>query len=539
MDRCAAAGGGPPEFNAMVRRPRELMRWPIYNDPWLDNGLEFFGRLAMHIAKQHPYVARAAWEPDNLQLTIYDADRFVALLDDEIRQRIDTTLRYKSRRTGNWVLKPFIGFNQQPPRQHPPLFQEARRRSFLMSLFTAATVQRRATKGCPLCGEPVTGGQNLTLSVYPFVTKIKSLSGIRTRWRQGGLSGFVTNLPVCVRCYFLGALAWLDDALLYLCDLGGPDGTAVILLPDPPLGDLMRLQGLKGYRSGLKGGERSTNVRFVRRSGEEQGVRDGRFSLLLAFLERTLYKIAQTLPEDSDLFSEAKKQISDGWLFITIPQRRLKSVTAHDLVLDEPILRLLVGLVERGMLPYAHLIVEIGLADERGRPLRDPVPELHEMLAEALLTDDFGRFAKAFIPRPRYGLRFPFAIEGEVETLVRLWRWSEMDAKELEVIKKAGRALAGIAAGRRQPALLYSLERVRSPSNLLEVLKEGVHRLIGLEAEEMRYISLDALEQLTELAHKTQDTGEFEDLKNTLIVFAGISYAKGVMAGSKVQGGES
>jgi hypothetical protein len=84
------------------------------------------------------------------------------------------------------------------------------------------------------------------------------------------------------------------------------------------------------------------------------------------------------------------------------------------------------------------------------------------------------------------------------------------------------------------------LERVRSPSDLLEVLKESVHRLIGLEAEEMKFISLDALEQLTELLYQTSDARQFADLKNTLIVFAGVAYAKSVMAQSHQtqQGGE-
>lgn len=47
-----------------------------------------------------------------------------------------------------------------------------------------------------------------------------------------------------------------------------------------------------------------------------------------------------------------------------------------------------------------------------------------------------------------------------------------MDAQTLEIVKKAGRALARIAASKKQPVLLYALERVRSSSDLLEVLKE-------------------------------------------------------------------
>jgi hypothetical protein len=207
----------------------------------------------------------------------------------------------------------------------------------------------------------------------------------------------------------------------------------------------------------------------------------------------------------------------------------LKNITAHNLILDEPTLWLLAKLVEQHSLPYAHCISEIWLTDEKGKRLQDLIPDLHEQMAKAILTDDFNLFAKTFIPKPRRQLRFPFVIEDIAATIVTLWRWSNMDAQMLEVVKKAGRALARIAASRKQPVLLYALERVRSASDLLEVLKEGVHRLIGLEAEEMRYLSLDALEQLTELLHQI-DARQFADLKNTLIIFAGIAYAKDVMA---------
>lgn len=514
------------------------MTWPMRNDVWLDNGLELFGQIVGHIAKQSPDVVQVEWQPDELRLTIQDVGRFVELLDGEIEQRIQNTIFYTLERQGvrRPVMKPFIGFNQQPPAQHPPIFQRDRRKEFLKGLFTGQRQSAREPRGCPLCGELIEGEeQKLTLSVYPFVTKIKSLSGIRTKWQGKGLSGFVEYLSVCPWCYFLGALVWMDDALLYLCDIGGSNGTAVILLPAPTAGDLVRLRRTKFYRP--KHGERRTNVKFkVKPKGEgqpeeEQEVNEGQYSLLLAFLERALEEIAEE--KVADLFAEAQKRISDGWLFITIPQGRMKNITAHDLILDEPIIKLLVRLVEQGKLPYARTITEMWLADERGKRLNDETLALHESLAEAILTDNFEKFARAFIPRPRRQLRFPFAVGDEVETLVQLWRWSDMSPEILDVVKKAGRALAEIAASRKQPVLLYQLERVRSSSDLLEVLREGVHRLIGLEADEMQYISLDALEQLTELVHQTPDTRQFADLKNTLIVFAGIAYAKKVMAQSR------
>lgn len=509
------------------------------NDPWVDNGLELFGRLVENIQKQQPQVVQICWKPEALEITIYDMQRFVCLLDEALKQQIDNVIFYRGK-DGGKRLKPFVGFNQQPPKQHPPIFQDDQRKQLLEKIFNPASTQKHGgPQSCPLCGEPIVGdSKNLTLSVYPFVTKIRALSGIRTRWQGEGLSGFTEYFPVCLRCYFLGSLVWSDDALLYLCDIDGSDGNSVILLPTPLEGNLDRLREVKEtYRP--KYGERRTNVRFKRRTKgaqqekreeqEEREVQDGPYSLLLAFLERTMEEIAErSKVEVTDLFAEARRKISEGWIMFTIPQRRLKNITAHDLILDEPTLQLLARLVESGNLPYAHCFSEIQVRDERGKRLQDVERDLHEQMAKAVLTNDFDLFARVFTPKPRRQLRFP-AIEGVVETIVKLWRWSNMDAQTLEVVKKAGRTLAHIAASRKQPVLLYALERVRSASDLLEVLKEGIHRLIGLEAEEMRYISLDALEQLTELLYKVTDARQFADLKNTLIIFAGVAYAKDMM----------
>ena len=524
------------------------MIWRMRSDPWIDNGLELFGRIVEEIQKQHPQVVQVRWEPEALEITVYDEERFVDLLDDKLRQQINSTVFYMVEKKGEKrsVMKPFVGFNQQPPAQHPPTFQGAQRRQFLQKVFSVSSpIGQGEPKSCALCNELIgSDSEKLTLSVYPFVTKIRSLSGIRTQWRGDGLSGFVEYLSICPRCYFLGSLVWADDKLLYLCDIGGTDGSAVILLPTPIASSLMRLHEVKdSYRPMY--GERRTNIRFKRKPREEgqpeeeQEVQDGPYSLLLAFLERAMDEIAER-GEVTDLFAEVQRRISEGWLIISIPQGRLKNITAHDLILDEPILRLLAQLVEQGNLPYAHCISEIRITDEKGKRLQDLIPNLHEQMAKAILTNDFDLFAKTFVPKPRRQLRFPFAIESIVENLIILWRWSNMDAQTLEIVKKAGRALAKIAASKKQPVLLYALERVRSASDLLEVLKEGVHRLIGLEAEEMRYISLDALEQLTELLHQITDARQFADLKNTLIIFAGIAYSKDIMAESRqtMTGGE-
>jgi hypothetical protein len=157
-------------------------------------------------------------------------------------------------------------------------------------------------------------------------------------------------------------------------------------------------------------------------------------------------------------------------------------------------------------------------------------------MAQGILTGGFAIFARAFLPRPRQQLRLYGPLEDPILTLVKEWRWKGME-EQLETVRKAGYALAEIAASRRQPVVLYNLERVRTRSDLLAVLREAVHRLIGLDAEEMRYISVAAIEELVQLANR--DAVPFEDLKNTLFVFAGVAYARKVIAQARAQqGGE-
>jgi len=517
----------------------------LRHDPWLDNGLEVLGALLEKVARQHPQVLDLTWEPEALALRAHDPQRLVALLDEEVRGHAETYLYYTGQRKDGTTyrqLKGFIGFNQQPPGQWPELYQDEKRRPLLCDALGLGDAGR-AGAPCPVCGQAIRGGaRTLTLSVYPMVTKNKAFSGARTRWAEEGFTGRPTNASVCAQCYLLGALAWADPALLYLCDLGRERDTAVAIVPAPPRPDLRALHVQKGeYKEHLRAQERRTNVRFRppprgQEPQEEQEVREGRHALLLAFLERALWEVAQREPLGWDeLFQAARHTIPQGWLFITIPQGRMKNVTVHDLVLDEPTLALLARLVEGGVLPYAEAISQLWWADDKGRPVdATSQNEVREAMAQALLTDRFGEFALPFLPRPRRQLRVWPRVAEKVEAMVQKWRWREMDEKTLETVRKAGYALAEIAASRRQPVILYELERVRTRSDLLNVLREAVHRLIGLP--DVQYVSFAALEELIQMLGR--DEVPFDDLKNTLFIFAGIAYArKSAMQGRGEQEG--
>jgi len=112
-----------------------------------------------------------------------------------------------------------------------------------------------------------------------------------------------------------------------------------------------------------------------------------------------------------------------------------------------------------------------------------------------------------------------------------------MNEQELELVRRAGRTIGRIAGAQRRATILYEMERARTPSDLLGVLSDVVHRLVGMEAQEMRdqYLSLEALDRLTALIHQTgDDARRFADMKHTLFIYAGLEYA-GVIRGQTAE----
>lgn len=71
--------------------------------------------------------------------------------------------------------------------------------------------------------------------------------------------------------------------------------------------------------------------------------------------------------------------------------------------------------------------------------------------------------------------------------------------------------------------LLFRLDRVRSISDLLDLLREVGRRFIFLEEKDRRYLSPGALDRVVEILSKREiDGSEFDDFKNTLAI---LSYA--------------
>lgn len=524
--------------------PEETLVWtlPLRYDPWLDNGLEVLVGITEEIAHQHPEVLAIRLDPDALHLEIYNLKRFARLLADKVMHQVENA--YYIPAPGRKVLKPFVGFNQQPPKQHPEIYrQKADIDSFIRELLaTVKSPTRRVRATCPFCGAPA--AEKRTLSLYPFVTKTKALGG-QTIWTETGFRGLSEYGPICTVCAFLGMLTWSDTALLYRCDIGGPQGIALLVLPWPQPVDLRRLHEQKRrYRQALSPAHRRGSVHVVIRWGNQdrEDWPPQAFTMLLAFYETALSRvIAQIQADEQEGFFETilRRVIPDGWILLHIPQGRMKDITASDWFVEVPILRVLRKLVETDLLPYQKVLTGIWLTAE-GRPASaDDIANWREERAAAFLQDDYGRFAEGFGIRRRQILSF----YGEAIRGLHRWiqSWLEergtMNEQELELVRRAGRTIGRIAGAQRRATILYELERARTPSDLLGVLSDVIHRLVGMEAQEMRdqYLSLEALDRLTALIHATQDDARrFADMKHTLFIYAGLEYA-GIVRGQAAE----
>ncbi len=73
--------------------------------------------------------------------------------------------------------------------------------------------------------------------------------------------------------------------------------------------------------------------------------------------------------------------------------------------------------------------------------------------------------------------------------------------------------------------MLYALERARSAKDMLDVLAQACHKVMGFEPDELKYLSLEGLEKLTDIVHQIGG-GELDELRNTLLIYAVLEWAR-------------
>ena len=520
---------------------------PIYHDVWMDNGVENLWRMLDSIQRQEKGVVYLNLEPDKLSANIENLKRFVNLVSDSIQSqqeylmywKEDEKTKIKSRVKKRYVLlQPYFGFNI-----NERIYNKSGSSEILTKLLEELSLPKaKQKKRCILCGRLYGWTpSNLKQAVYPFVTKIKSLSGVRTKISpRGTISGMKFNFTeLCPLCYLVGALEWTDPTIIYRSFIGGrkpKEAFSIVLLPFES--DLIKLKEVKdAYRHGVEtlAQEKISNIKvFVKRKGgegEESPI--AKFTLLLGFLEKFLrdYSIEKEVLN----FFDCRRKVSENWMALEIPEGAVKDIKAHPLIIGDDLLKLLVTLIESDHSPYRDFLGPLWLKDPEGKPVDQTIQnKMKEELARCLITDDFDSFAASFIPKRGASLVIYKEGQTTLEEIIKEWRWYKMGLKEedLGVVKKAARVVAKV--GGNNLSLLYKMERARNLTELLRALTQVSHKIIGMKAEELRFLSMDSVERLVEMLHSTEGNPRaFDDLRNTLLIFASTEWGKGTFRGGE------
>lgn len=528
---------------------------PIYYDVWMDNGVVNLYRMLCSIEKQQSGILQTNVGADELEVEVFNHGRLKELLEDAIKISRDNYIFYwdednktkiKVNKKKAFVVIHYASKDRFTKRNvlQEDIFRDGKISEILEGFFKELE-SKRNNKVCTLCGRRYSISVRAAYpkqAVYPLVTKIKSLSGVRTKvLPNGNVSGMADYYKhLCPYCYLVGTLEWADPTIIYRSFVRGRkvrEGFSVVLLPsEPNLAKLKEVKESSQQQVEPLAQNKVSNIRVkIRgREGEQERPPIAKFTLLLGFLENFLREYAAK-KEVLDYYN-CRRKISENWVALEIPEGQVKDVKVYPLIVENDFLRLLVTLIESEHCPYYDFLGSLWLRNSEGKPADSAIQdEVKEELACSLITDNFDSFAGNFTPRRRASLVIYPSAKETLEQIIKEWRWYKMGLKEedLEIVRKAARVVA--KAGENSPSILYKLQRARGLTELLDALTQVSHKIIGMEAKELQYLSMDSVERLVEMLHsKGDDPHAFKDLRNTLVIFASVEWGKGIFKGGKV-----
>lgn len=368
---------------------------------------------------------------------------------------------------------------------------------------------------CITCGELFYKKyKNLQQASYPFVTKIKSLGGVRS-YKDGEAYAFreyYTNF--CPKCYLLGILVWADDALVYRTF---PRDKSILLLP--VMDSLRELSEFKERYRKLLLPHRYSNLR-VSKGAEEVENTPGEYSTLLRFYERFFVEI------------EEPGTIATTWSVVHIPLGSVKNIKFDSIALRDEIINIMREIVgESGFSIYGEILKNLYFFKETPTGSSadwESTAAIREKLSEYFIKDDFRHFTRQLLPRKGGHVGFSREARQDFEELIFIWRWKRMGIpkENLETIKNVGYIVA--KASEKNLRLLYKLDKTKNLKEFWSVLREVSRKMVGLEA--VRPTSLDKLVQLVKDYEK-----EWTEIRDLLVVYSSMYYS----IKSKERGGES
>ncbi|MBI5460456.1 hypothetical protein [Methanobacterium sp.] len=494
------------------------MEISVYNDIWMDNAVENFYRLIEDSEEE----LEINLNKTEFTLGNVDKEDLGSLLSDIIQEnRNNLIVMDKDKKTGEIkeIKKDFV------------LIQEGKKIdgivAFKENIYTESEksvkeildlMEKDGKKTCVLCGKTFSKPfKKMQQATYPFVTKIKSLSGIRT-YKDGTFYAFKEyHDSFCPTCYLIGILEWLDDRVIYRTFPG--DRTFLFLPYFDNFEDLAEFKG--GYEPLLNKSERYSNIRVNIGENKTEGT-PGKFSTLLCFYDKFLFDIENT------------NIIGGDWAIIEVPFGSVKNVKLRLLNLTDSTLGLMKEFIEdTESRIYTELIKEIYffIDNPKGAPVDwDLTRKIQEKLSEYFLINDFTHFARMLLPKKGGRVGYSSGTRKNLENLIYVWRLKEMGIpkESLNSIKGVGNIIAKVS--RNNLSILYKLDKTKRIEDFWSVLREVSRKLVGLDLEKAK-VRPTALDELIQLIK--EDESQWKEIRDLLIVYASMYYAIGSRGGKK------
>ena len=473
------------------------------NDIWMDNAIVNFCELTSAIG------AAVFKTPSKITIDVPDSDKFAEELSQEILRRTVPNLivddEDRKTKAKKQVKKDHILIQENKKiggevSLKEKIYDKNESREILVDILESLEGD---SKRCVFCGRYFKKNvKNLQQASYPFVTKIKSLSGVR------GLSDYFKDY--CPLCYLIGVLEWLDGSMIYRTF---PADKSYLFLP--MMNDLVSLNEFKQYYIDLLGTDRYSNIKNPPMDGPEYT--PGKCSTLLYFYEKFFEKISG----DGDVCSECGK-----WGVIEIPlSGSVKNPKLNTINIPDHIMGLVRSMVKNDYAPYTEFIRNTNLLKLEGGVDFDETRIFREKISEAIINDDFGSFSRPFLPRKKKRIIMRKEAYEVLEELLWQWRCKPMGIKkeDLDTIKSVGNIVAAIT--KKNVGLLYKLDKARNSKEFWSVMREISRKLVGMDKNDVikSKIKVTSLDNLVQLVKINED--DWKEARDLLIIYSSMYYS--------------
>jgi len=491
----------------------------LFNNVWMNNGIENFFNI-LKVVQNNSFDIDL--EENKLIIEIKNKEGFKDALVNAIKNyRNNLIVKEKDKKTNEMkeIKKPHIIIQEGKKTGGKVYFKEIiynenTIKDVIEEIFSLIEkinyINEDKRKVCTVCGKSFYKKyKNLQQAAFPFVTKIKSLSGIRS-YKDGHSYSFKEYYDeFCPVCYLIGITEWLDSGLIYFTI---PRVNSIILLPK--LENLKALRVFKkSYRGLLNNNDRYKNIRMDIKSNKTEDIY-GIYSILLCFYSNFFFDL------EDNIF------LGKEWISIRVPSKSVKNLKFTTVKVSDYILDVIKLMTNENIRVYGDIINKIYIIKENleKKPVDwDYTKKVKESLSKAFLEDNFHKFVSFFLPRKKRKLTIYQQTRKNLESLIKYWRLERMNlsSEDLNTIKSVGNLIATVSL--KNVGLLFKIDKTKSESDFWGRLREISRKLVGIDEKYQGTIkpsSLDSLIQMIKI--KKMDWSEIKDL---LIIYSCMYYS--------------